>query len=136
MAAGGSRTGREIIFLQEGQRHSSPIPEAVKAGGFVFLSAVRGGDPATQECPEDAEQQARFLFENIKTALAAAGATLEDVVKIGVFMRNLQGDRPVFNRIWAEYFGDQPPARFAVQVGDLGTSVTNLFLADVTALAH
>jgi 2-iminobutanoate/2-iminopropanoate deaminase len=134
MAASGQ--GKEVIFLQEGQRHSSPIPEAVKAGGLVFLSAVRGVDPATQECPEDPEQQARFLFENMKLALAAAGSTIDDVVKIGVFMRNLQGDRPVFNKIWQEYFGDRPPARFAVQVGDLGTSHTNLFLADVTALAH
>jgi 2-iminobutanoate/2-iminopropanoate deaminase len=97
---------------------------------------VRGVDPATQECPEDAEQQARFLFENMKLALAAAGSTLEDVVKIGVYMRSLQGDRPVFNRIWQEYFGDRPPARFAVQVGDLGTGPSNKFLADVTALAH
>ncbi|HLY67409.1 MAG TPA: RidA family protein [Chloroflexota bacterium] len=108
----------------------------MKAGGFIFLSAVRGVDPETGKPPEETEKQARLLFENMEHALHAAGATLQDVVKIAVYMMDLQGDRPVFNRVWQEHFGDEPPARFAVQVLDMGTAGDNSkFLADVTAVA-
>ncbi len=127
---------KEVFYLGEGHKHSSPIPEAVRGGGFVYLSAVRGVDPATGNPPEDAEQQARLLFDNMKLALGAAGATLADVVKVAVYMMDLQRDRPVFNRVWQEHFGDEPPARFAVQVLDMGVEGDNSkFLADVTALA-
>ena len=128
---------KQVIYLEgEGQRHSSPIPEAVKAGGFVFLSAVRGVDPKTGKPAPDTNHQAQLIFENMKAALAAAGSTLQDVVKVAVYMMDLQGDRPVFNTVWKDYFGDEPPARFAVQVLDMGTTDDgSRFLADVTALA-
>ena len=127
---------KKVIFLEEGHRHSSPIPEAVVAGGFVFLSAVRGVDPVTNLCSTDSAEQARQLFTNVKAALKAAGADLEDVVKIAVYMRDLQGNRPAFNKVWADHFGSEPPARFAVQVLDMGVPGDNSkFLADVTALA-
>jgi len=126
---------KKLIYVEGGQRHTSPIPEGVVAGGFVFLSAVRGVDE-TGSPPEDTARQAQLLFENMKRALATAGATLDDVVKIAVYMMDLQRDRPVFNRIWEEHFGSEPPARFAVQVLDMGVAGDHSkFLADVTALA-
>ena len=127
---------KEILYLKEGHLHTSPIPQGVKAGGFIFLSAVRGVDPETQKAKEDMEAQIRQAFENAKLALAAGGATLQDVVKIAVYMTDLQGVRPTFNKIWAEYFGDQPPARFAVQVADMGgPNDASKVLMDITALA-
>jgi 2-iminobutanoate/2-iminopropanoate deaminase len=126
---------KKLIYLQGGQRHTSPIPEGVIAGGFIFLSAVRGVDD-TGSPPEDTEKQARLLFDNMSKALEAAGASLDDVVKIAVYMMDLQRDRPIFNRIWQEHFGQEPPARFAVQVLDMGVQGDHSqFLADVTALA-
>lgn len=108
----------------------------VIANGFIFLSAVRGTLPNSRELPQDAEGQARQLFENIRTTLKWAGAGLEDIVKMAVYMADLQGDRPAFNKVWQEHFGDQPPARFAVQVQALGnTGDGSKFLADVVALA-
>jgi 2-iminobutanoate/2-iminopropanoate deaminase len=128
---------KELIWIREGgQRHGSPIPQGVKAGGFIFLSALRGVDPKTQLVEtDDPETQARQLFENIKTVLAAAGATLDDVVKIAVYVKDL-ADRTVLNNIWAEYFSHEPPARFMVQVVDMGgPGDKSRMLADVTALA-
>jgi len=126
---------KKLIYVEGGQRHTSPIPEGVVANGFIFLSAVRGVDESGKP-PEDTERQARLLFDNMEQALKAAGASLQDVVKIAVYMMDLQRDRPIFNRIWQEHFGDDPPARFAVQVLDMGTAGDNSkFLADVTALA-
>jgi 2-iminobutanoate/2-iminopropanoate deaminase len=126
---------KKLIYVEGGQRHVSPIPEGVIAGGFIFLSAVRGVDDSGFP-PEDAETQARLLFQNMERALGAAGAGLQDVVKIAVYLMDLQRDRPIFNRVWQEQFGDEPPARFAVQVLDMGQQGDHTkFLADVTALA-
>ena len=127
---------KEILYVKEGHQHTSPIPQGVKANGFIFLSAIRGVDPVTQKAKEDLEAQIRQAFENAKSALATGGATLQDVVKIAVYMSDLQAVRPTFNKIWAEYFGDQPPARFAVQVGDMGgPNDFSKVLMDITAVA-
>lgn len=112
-------TGRQV-FTTQGQRHTSPIPQGVIAGGFAFLSAIRGVDIETQKVPEDAEQQARNAFAVLRETLSSFNASLSDVVRIAVYMKDLQGDRPIFNRVWKETFQDDPPARFAVQVQDMG----------------
>lgn len=115
--------------------HVNPIPEGVRAGGFLFLSAVRGVD-AQRRVPEDPLAEARLLFQNLAAVLGAAGGSLADVVKMGVFMADLARDRPAFNTAWQEAFGDDPPARFAVQVAAMGMPGDGTrFLADVTALA-
>lgn len=108
----------------------------VKAGGFFFLSAVRGTLPDDRGVPDDLEEQARQLFRNIEGTLKASGATMDDVVKVAVYMLDLEHDRPVFNKAWKDFFGDRPPARFAVQVAGLGNPGDgSRFLCDVTALA-
>jgi len=122
------------IFSSNGQRHTSPIPQGVIGGGFAFLSAIRGIDVHTQAVPEDAEQQARNAFAVLAATLKAVNASLSDVVRIAVFMKDLQKDRPVFNRVWQETFKDDPPARFAVQVQDMGgPGDHSKFLLDVIA---
>lgn len=127
---------KELIPGADGKTLRGGNCHGVKAGGFIFLSAVRGTAGDGRAVPEDTEQQARQLFENIKSTLGYAGAAMEDVVKVAVYMRDLQGDRPAFNQVWKEYFGDEPPARFAVQVAEMGnTGDGSKFLADVIALA-
>jgi 2-iminobutanoate/2-iminopropanoate deaminase len=108
----------------------------VKAGGFLFLSAVRGTLPNDGGVPAELEEQARQLFRNIQDTLKQSGATMDHVVKMAVYMIDLEHDRPVFNKAWKEFFGDQPPARFAVQVAALGNPGDgSRFLCDVTAIA-
>jgi 2-iminobutanoate/2-iminopropanoate deaminase len=132
-----SAVGRKrYIHAVSSQQHVSPIPQGVVAGGLVFLSALRGVDPDTNKVDADPETQIRQLFANLGNTLAAAGCTLRDVIKVGVYMTELQADRKIFNRIWAEHFGDEPPARFAVQVADMGgPGDETRVLADVIALA-
>jgi len=132
-----SQRGRKEVFYAQGSHaHSSPIPEGVKAGGFVFLSALRGVDPKTQRVEaDDMEGQARQLFENAKTTLAAAGAGLGDIVKVAVYVTDVS-ERAAFNKVWAEYFPQDPPARFLVQVLDMGVpGDKSKVLCDITALA-
>ena len=130
------RPRKRPISVAGGQSHSSPIPQGVRANGFVFLSALRGVTPGTERIEAaDAEAQARQLFDNLKATLAGVGATLDDVVKVAVYMRDLQRDRPVFNAVWAQRFGDSPPARHAVEVSDMGSpDGRTLFMVDVVAL--
>ena len=131
-----SNQRRQVFFVEGAQRHTSPIPEGVVAGGFVFLSAVRGVNPATQQVDaDDPEEQARQAFENVRVTLAAVGAKVEDIVKIACYLKDIN-DRTAFNKVWTEYFPSQPPARFAVQVVDMGLPGDKTrYLLDVTALA-
>jgi 2-iminobutanoate/2-iminopropanoate deaminase len=128
---------KELINSTEGtHKHKSPIPLGIKAGGFIFLSALRGVNPKTRSIDkDDMEGQARQLFENLKNALSVSGATLNDVVKMGVYVVDLN-DRGAFNKVWTEYFGHDTAARFMVQVADLGVPEDKTrVLVEVTALA-
>lgn len=125
---------RNVLHTSVGQRHTSPIPQGASANGFLFLSAIRGLDPETQKVYDDVEQQARATFSVLEKTLAAAGATLDDVVQISVYMKQLQKHRPIFNRVWEEVFGKNPPARFAVEVTDIGVEGdATVFLLSVIA---
>ncbi|MEE8517666.1 MAG: RidA family protein [Dehalococcoidia bacterium] len=111
---------KEQIFVDVGQSHQTG-PDAIKANGFIFLAAIRGVNPATGRCDtEDVGQQTRYAMENIKTALAAAGATMNDIVRIGLFMMNMD-DRREFGKVYFEYFPkEEIPVRFAVGTTGVG----------------
>jgi 2-iminobutanoate/2-iminopropanoate deaminase len=114
--------------------HTGPVPQAVEAGGWIYVSALFGTDPATGLIPADAGAEARQLFANLEAVLAAAGAGLTDVVRAGLFMRHLQRDRPLFNEVWREVFGGHRPARSAVEAGDFGRPGDNArYLLEVVA---
>jgi 2-iminobutanoate/2-iminopropanoate deaminase len=110
----------KIIETADAPHHTGPVPQAVESGGWIFVSALFGNDPRTRARPADAGQEADQLFANLAAILAAAGAGLSDVVRVGIFMRDLQRDRPAFNEAWVRHFGDHRPARSAVQVQDFG----------------
>ena len=128
---------REIIHAEGAPGHGPGLIQGVIAGGFIFLSALRGVDPALGgDVSEDPKKQAEQIFVNMKLLLAGAGATLDDVAKITVYMRNLQTDRPAFNEVWIENFPTDPPARHAVEVVDIGRpGGKTLYQLDVTAVA-
>jgi 2-iminobutanoate/2-iminopropanoate deaminase len=110
----------KVIETAEAPRHTGPVPQAVESGGWIFVSALFGTDPQTGERPAEAAAEAEQVFANLAAILAAAGAGLSDVVRVGIFMRDLQRDRPAFNTAWVRHFGDHRPARSAVEVSDFG----------------
>lgn len=123
-----------IIQTADAPPHTGPVPQAVEAGGWIYVSALFGADPATHVIPPDARAEAERLFANLAAILAAAGASLTDVVRVGIVMRELQRDRPVFNQVWAEQFGEHRPARSAIEASDFGRSGENArFMAEATA---
>jgi 2-iminobutanoate/2-iminopropanoate deaminase len=110
----------KVIHTSDAPSHTGPVPQAVESGGWIYVSALFGADPQTGRIPDDARDEAVQMFVNLEAILAAAGARLTDVVRVGIFMKELQRDRPTFNQVWAERFGDHRPARCAVQAGDFG----------------
>jgi 2-iminobutanoate/2-iminopropanoate deaminase len=110
----------KVIHTEDAPSHSGPVPQAVESAGWIYVSALFGADPRTGRIPEDARAEAERMFANLEAILAAAGARLTDVVRVGIFMKHLQRDRPVFNQIWTERFGNHRPARCAVQAEDFG----------------
>ena len=96
-----------------------PYSQAIKAAGFVFVAGEKGIDPATGKIVEDGIQaETRRTLENIKGILAAAGASMDDVVATTVYMVNL-GDFEAMNQVYAEYFKKNPPGRTTVGVASL-----------------
>lgn len=89
------------------------LSRAVKAGNVIYTAGYLG----TQAGP-GIEEQTHRVMETLRTNLAEAGATMDDVVKCLVFMQDLS-ERPRMNPIYASYFPNTKPARSAIGV-DLG----------------
>lgn len=109
-----------VIETHDAPSHTGPVPQAVEVDGWVFVSALFGVDPRTGQLPPDPGEEVDQLFANLTAILAAAGLRLSDVVRVGIFMRDLQADRPALNDRWTRHFGDHRPARSAVGVSDFG----------------
>lgn len=112
----------ESLRTDRGHQHTNAQAQAAAAGPLLFLSAVRGTRPGTAELDPDVLTQARQCFANLADLLDAVGSGLDRVVRIGMFLKDLQGDRPRVNQVWREVYGDAGPARFAVEVTDLGAA--------------
>ena len=110
----------QIIHTDAAPSHVGPVPQAVEAGGWIHVSALFGADPRERAIPEDARAEAEQLFDNLAAILAAGDAGLTDVVRVGIVMRNLQQDRPIFNEVWARRFGEHRPARSARESSAFG----------------
>ena len=108
---------KRCIMAQDGPPAKGPYSHAVAADGLLFVS---GQGPFTKEgvAYGTLEQETRVTFDNLKKVLAAAGCTLDDVLKTTVFLANMD-DFAEFNRLYSEYFPANCPARTCIQAGRL-----------------
>lgn len=96
-----------------------PYSQAIQSGNHVFLSGQLGVDPATGKLvPGGVEEQAVQIFKNINAVLLAAGASFSNVVKTTVFLTSMD-DFAALNKIYAQNFPENPPARSCVAVAQL-----------------
>lgn len=106
--------------------------QAVRAGDFIFISGQVGIDPATGRFVEGGvEEQTRQTLRNIESILTAAGSSLDDVVKISVFLKDVK-DFQVMNKVFAEFFKEPPPARTTVGVEFFASEM----LVEIDAIAY
>jgi reactive intermediate/imine deaminase len=91
-------------------RQVRPFSPAVRAGDFIYVSGQVPADKSGEIVVGGIEAQTRQVMENLKTVLALAGATLDDVCKSTVWLQDAR-DFGAFNRIYMSYFGENKPAR-------------------------
>lgn len=93
----------------------SPIAQGVRCGNLLFVSGQGPLDPVSKQIvSDDLAAQTRQTLDNIVAVLKAAGTDLANVVKVGVYLRDIR-DFPTFNRVFKEYFGGVQPARTTVE---------------------
>jgi 2-iminobutanoate/2-iminopropanoate deaminase len=107
---------RQVIATPEAP--SSPLfSQAVKAGPFVFVSGTVGLDPSTGSMAGGTiQEQTRQALTNCQVILQAGGASLDDVVEVGILLTN-PADFAGLNEEWARWFPSDPPARYGVKLG-------------------
>ena len=111
--------GKRVVRTEQAPAAIGPYSQAVIANGLVFAAGQVALDPRTgQLVPGDVRIQTKRVMENIKAVLAAAGSTMDRVVKTTVFLRDLNDFGPM-NEVYGEYFQESPPARSTVQVAKL-----------------
>ena len=137
--------------------HSSKAPEPVglypharKVGNLLFLSGVgprsRGSvdipgvqlDSNRQIISYNIEDQCHSVFKNVRLILEESGSSWENIVDVTVFLTNMKDDFPAYNRLWAQYFKENPPCRTTIEVNCLPTPIAIelkviALLSDVTA---
>jgi 2-iminobutanoate/2-iminopropanoate deaminase len=95
-----------------------PYSPAIVVGNLVFVSGQAGRDPRTLVTPEDVESQTEQALRNVSAILQAAGSSLSQVVRCGVFLVDM-GEFQKMNAVYARMFGDHRPARTTVEVSGL-----------------
>jgi len=110
---------KEIIVAKNAPAAFGPFCQAMKARGFIFTSGILPLDPSTgKKVNGGIEIETRQTLNNIKFILEAAGYSLNDVVKVTVYLTDMN-DFKVVNEIYGQYFSEPYPARAAVEVSGL-----------------
>jgi 2-iminobutanoate/2-iminopropanoate deaminase len=125
---------RDVVSTKDAPQAIGPYSQAIKAGDFVFLSGQIAIDPATSNVIQgDIRAQTDRVLKNISAILAAAGSSLERVVKTTVFLKNMS-EFAAMNEVYGKFWKSAPPARSTVEVARLPKDV--LVEIDVIALAE
>ena len=109
---------RQIIHTEAAPKAIGTYSQAVRCGGTVYLSGQIGLDPATMELVAGAGPQIHRVFQNLQAVARAAGGDLKDVVKLTVYLTDLNNFALV-NETMAAFFSPPYPARAAVGVASL-----------------
>ncbi|MFN5414563.1 MAG: RidA family protein [Bacteroidota bacterium] len=110
-------------------------PHAKRVGNLLFLSGVGPREKGTKKIPGvelnetgeivsyDIELQCRSVFQNVRWILEDAGSSWDRIVDVTVFLTNMKDDFSIYNRLWAEYFGENPPCRTTLEINCLPTPI-------------
>ncbi|MHA0857371.1 RidA family protein [Paenibacillus sp. CMAA1364] len=109
---------KEVIQTTGAPQAIGPYSQAVKVGGLLFASGQLGLDPSTGVLPESIEEQTKQSLHNVKAIVEAAGATMNQIVKSTVYLKDMN-DFQAVNEIYSGFFAQPYPARSAVEVARL-----------------
>jgi 2-iminobutanoate/2-iminopropanoate deaminase len=121
-----------VIVSDKAPAPVAAYSQAIRAGDFLFLSGQIPLDPKTNQLVSGGiESETRRVLDNLAAVLEAGGATFADVVKMTVYLADMQ-DFAAFNAVYVSYFPEQPPARATVAVLGLPRGVR----VEIDAIAH
>ena len=110
----------------------APYSQAIRAGGFVFVSGQVALAPGSSEIVGDTiQEQTEQVFANLRAILEASGSGLDRLVKTTVFLVDF-GDFQAMNEVYARHVGATPPARATVEVGSMPSGA----LVEIDAIAQ
>jgi 2-iminobutanoate/2-iminopropanoate deaminase len=110
---------RKVIVSSEVPGAIGPYSLGIQAGDLIFVSGTIGVDPSTGEfAPGGVAAQTRQVLTNMSKVLAAAGSSMESVLKTTVFLTDL-GEFSSMNEVYADFFQTDPPARSTIEVSAL-----------------
>jgi len=110
---------KQIISTPHAPAAIGTYSQATRVGNTIWISGQIPLDPATKELVKgDMEAQVRRVFDNLKAIVMASGASLDDVVKVSIFLIDL-AHFALVNKVMSEYFREPYPARAAIGVASL-----------------
>jgi 2-aminomuconate deaminase len=128
--------------MEQDNIHSKKAPEPVglypharRVGNLLFLSGVGPRERGTKKIPGvdldnegkiisyDIEVQCHSVFKNVKYILEEAGSSWDKIVDVTVFLTNMKDDFQKYNKLWAEYFKNNPPCRTTIEINCLPTPI-------------
>jgi reactive intermediate/imine deaminase len=113
----------------------SHYTDGVEAGGFLYISGMLPMDAAGELVGAgDVIRQSEQVLDNVGAVLTAAGASFDDVVRVGVYVRHM-ADRELINTVRRRYFGDSRPASTLVEVSALAHPDALVEIEAVASLA-
>ena len=114
---------REVIKTDKAPKAIGPYPQGIKAGRFVFCSGQIPFNPQTGELLTGTiTEQTKQCLSNLKAVIEEAGSSMDKVVKVSVFLRDMD-DFGEMNTEYAKWFPENPPARAGFQVARLPMDV-------------
>lgn len=109
---------KEIISTPNAPAAIGPYSQGIKIGDMVFTSGQMPVNPATGELVTEIKAATKQSLENVKAILEEAGTSLDKVVKVVVFIKDMN-DFAKVNEVYGQYFTENPPARSCVEVARL-----------------
>ena len=110
---------KNVIHTDKAPKAIGPYSQAIRTDSMVYTAGQIGLDPATGELiGSTVEEQTRQALANLRNVLEAAGSSMDQVVKTTVFLKDMN-DFAKMNPIYAEFFGENPPARSTIAVAGL-----------------
>ena len=114
---------KRVIHTEKAPAALGPYSQGIEVNGTLYVSGQIPFVPETMTLvSDDVKAQTRQSLENVKAIVEAAGYKMQDVVKAGVFIKNMD-DFEAINEVYAEYLGDVKPARACVEVARLPKDV-------------
>jgi len=110
-------------------------PHARTVGNLLFLSGVGPREKGSKVIPGvelnadgtirsyDIEKQCHSVFKNVRAILEDAGSSWANLVDVTVYLTNMKADFPIYNKLWAEYFHQDPPCRTTLEINALPTPI-------------